>query len=59
MLYAIFSGSYSHLDGKPLADYYDQQDVTKLRQQLVELSVAVGNRYREGSAWTPFQETED
>jgi hypothetical protein len=57
-LFAIMAGTYSHLD-RPLAHCYSQSDMKSLRTALVHLAVAVGNRFREGSAWTPFQNVED
>jgi hypothetical protein len=57
-LFALMAGTYSHLD-RPLAYCYSQNDMKLLRHQLVHLAVAVGNRFRGGSAWTPFQNVED
>ena len=57
-LFALMAGTYSHLD-RPLAHCYSQSDMKSLRTALVHLAVAVGNRFREGSAWTPFQNVED
>ena len=57
-LFALMAGTYSHLD-RPLAHCYSQNDMKPLRNALVHLAVAVGNRFREGSAWTPFQNVED
>jgi Ulp1 family protease len=57
-LFALMAGTYSHLD-RPLAHCYSQNDMASARNALVQFAVAVGNRFREGSAWTPFQNVED
>ena len=58
LVFAILCGSYAHLSeelSRPLSECYSQQDISRLRLQLVHLAVTVGNIVREGNPWTPFQ----
>jgi uncharacterized membrane protein YgcG len=58
LVFALLCGSYAHLSedlSRPLSECYSQQDISRLRLQLVHLAVTVGNIVREGNAWTPFQ----
>ena len=52
--FTLLAATYSHL-GVPVADAYCQRDIPVVRKQLVALAVAMGNLFREGQAWAPFQ----
>jgi hypothetical protein len=59
-VFALLAATYAHLEGvMGVTDAYGQEDISLLRKQLVVLPVVMGNLFREGPAWAPFQMLKD
>lgn len=54
-VFALLAATYAHLEGEMRVTAYGQGDISLLRKQLVVLPVLIGNLFREGPAWAPFQ----
>jgi hypothetical protein len=54
-IYALLAGTYAHQASteRPLAGFYSEGDVPKIRNQLVHAVVLLGNRFRNCSKWSP------
>jgi hypothetical protein len=55
-IYALLAGTYAHMRSteRPLAGFYSEGDVPKIRNQLVLAVLLLGNRFRNCRKWIPF-----
>jgi hypothetical protein len=55
-IYALLAGTYAHYTTteRPLAGFYSEGDVPKIRNQLVHAVVLLGNRFRNCKHWIPL-----
>ena len=55
-IYALLAGTYAHQASteRPLAGFYSEGDVPKIRNQLVHAVVLLGNRFRNCKHWIPL-----
>jgi hypothetical protein len=55
-VFALLAGTYAHQTSteRPLAGFYSEGDVPKIRNQLVLAVLLLGNRFRNCRKWIPF-----